>query len=453
MKRVVPICVALAVAAGLFLLLSGGDEEDDKRSRRRSRQARKRPPIVVLTGSVRNERGPVRNATVFLLDKKAYGGDRNRLPHVVTGADGRFRLRTRKTEKRWIGVVHERHMHAHQDLDSVDTKASIDFVLQPARRIVATVIDENDEPVANQLVQLTPWPPIDMYELPDPKHRQGEHTAISDARGRATFWVGSPGPVTLRPELDGYFPEPHEVALTADESVAVIKARAGIAFPVQVSEDGPLDVSLFCGAPDYVLHSVHATRARGGKIEGRWPPGAFGVLLTSRTGGTCWLDAKALADGSGPVQVPPMGSARFDPPLPPDAIVYVGRTEQGAPWARVGSDGSGRWALCQGRFALMAFRPKPGLCAVRAVEVVQTTTAAVDWQPGQWINLKDHAISPDARRLRVVHEVHGALPLIGRTKKRVRTGFELLHIHLGRPDAVVELGPYPAGKITIRGVP
>ena len=413
------------------------------------------PSIIAITGTVQDRGAPVVHATVFLLDKGAYGGDRSRLPHVVTDDDGRFRIRTRRTAKRWLGVVHERYMHAHVDLDRWDGKTPVSFHLQPAREVVATVINEAGSPLPNQLVLLTPWPPIDHYELPDPVHRQGEHNAVTDSRGRATFYVGSPGPVTVRAELDGYFPDPPTEQLAADEQTALVQARTGVPFPLaplrvrdgdhKSPVDGEVGVTLRSATPHGATVAVRSERATAGEVAGRWPPGQYETTVELAGDRTLDLGALSFANKPGKssvVDVVPTvlvptpehfveATAYAVAPLRPPTIMPLTESTTLVPVTAK---------------ALFLVRGQDV-----AVVPVDADTSAMAWTKGQWIPLTN--VAPDTRRLAVVHDVLGTLPLIGRTGKRRRRGLKLLYVHVARRGTSVELGPYPPGTVRIVQLP
>ena len=170
---------------------------------------RPRAPEVRIAGEVLDEAGlPIKGATVYVLDKKRPGADRDKVDHEVTDASGRWRLQTRTTVDTWIGAVAPGYRTGLIDGDGVDASKQIVHVLVRSPALTVTVVDRAGEPLAQAGVQLAPWPPGGTYFCPGPLCRQGEQWAVTDAQGRCTFRQDVAAPVLVSAFLDGYHAHP-----------------------------------------------------------------------------------------------------------------------------------------------------------------------------------------------------------------------------------------------------
>lgn len=212
MKKQHAAYAVLLVGALVGLVLLTGTPRPKTKAKQRS--ARGAPPTARsvqrasktrLSGIVRRADGaPIKGATVFVLPKNKRGGIRDRLPHEVTGASGRWTLRARRVEESWIGVVAAGYRHAWVDGAKQAAGRPIEHTLERAPALKVKLVDADGKPIARKGVQLEPWPRRTTYFLPGPNARQGEQWKVTDKNGVATFRVGDAGAVTLKPNVEGF---------------------------------------------------------------------------------------------------------------------------------------------------------------------------------------------------------------------------------------------------------
>lgn len=191
----------------------------------------RRRPQIELAGEVLDEDGlPVMGATVYVLDKKKPGADRDKVDHEVTGPAGRWRLQTRKTVGTWIGVVAPGYRTALLDGDGVDPTKKIIHVITRSPALTVRVVDAEGKPVPSVGVQLEPWPPGGTYFCPGPLCRQGDQWAQTDGAGRCVLRQDVAAPVLVTPFIEGYHGRPASVWLpdAAGETTLVLHRNASL---------------------------------------------------------------------------------------------------------------------------------------------------------------------------------------------------------------------------------
>lgn len=199
----------------------------------------RRRPKIRIAGEVVDEAGvPVKGATVYVLDKKRPGADRDKIDHEVSDASGRWQLRTRTTVGMWIGAVARGYRTALLDGDGVDASKKIVHVLERSPALTVTVVDGAGEPVGQAGVQLSPWPPGGTYFCPGPLCRQGEQWAVTDVQGRCTFRQDVAAPVLVRAVLDGFHAEPGAAWMPDCTGETRITVRPNASFHLTLATQG-----------------------------------------------------------------------------------------------------------------------------------------------------------------------------------------------------------------------
>ncbi len=334
------VYAALLIGAviGLVLLAQPHKPKKKRGSRPSARSVQPRVPKrpkQALRGTVRQKAdgSAIAGATVFVLPKKKQGGERDKLPHEVTDAQGRWTLRARAIDESWIGVIAKGYRHAWLDGSSVDLTEPLVHEMQRAQPLVVRVVDEETgAPIGKKGVQLQPWPPRTTYFLPGPRARQGEQWKVTDEEtGGAVFRVGDNGPVTLTAHVEGC----HCVSgvTWVGEPIGTVTLRMRTSRSLHLKLTRAED-----GAPLRSLVSVDLHRPSGGlalsytdtpdadgvvRIERGIRPATYNVHVYGEGRASVVLPALAL-DGAAE---PALASARLAPaPAPATLRLAMGKT-------------------------------------------------------------------------------------------------------------------------------
>lgn len=249
-----------------------------------------RPTKLKIAGEVLDEAGmPVKGATVYVLDKKRPGADRDKIDHEVSDANGRWQLRTRKTVGCWIGVVAPGYRTALLDGDGVDPTKKIIHVVTRSPALEVTVVDEDGKPVPEAGLQLAPWPPGGTYFCPGPLCRQGEQWAVTDEDGRCTFRQDVAAPVVITPFRDGWHGHPGSIWLPDASGTAKIVLHPNASLELTLTSEGaPLDtqdlitLEFLDGTRGTTAFAFTESLAREGllRLERTVVPGTYDVAVS-----------------------------------------------------------------------------------------------------------------------------------------------------------------------------
>jgi hypothetical protein len=290
MKKLHILYLVLMIAAAvLFVSLQNGDRSrpgartSQSRKGPATRKRREPPPLIRMAGHVQEAEGaPVKGATVFVLKKSKRGAERDDVPHVVTGTDGRWTLRTRNIVDCWIGVVAPGYRNAYLDGNTVDPSVQMFLVVTPAPPLEVVLRDAAGAPVTGQGVQLEPWPPADSWFLPGPESRQPEAYGVTDAQGTARFLLGTAGPVRISAQLEGRHTHPASTWLADARGTITMSVHPSTSVEVHlVATEGDAPIE---GVVTLTLFDRESGRSRGSFTEVTAEPGLLRVVRALRPG-------------------------------------------------------------------------------------------------------------------------------------------------------------------------
>lgn len=439
-----------------------------------------RAPLLVISGEVVTPEGePIPGATVYVLPKKYPGGERDKIPHEVSGPDGKWRLRVLQVHDCWIGAMAPGRKIAWLDGTLVDSQARLVHVLEPAqgRRIVVRTAE--GEPVPNCGIELIPWPLLQHYELPAPGFREPGSWLVSDEHGLAIAHLATPGPALLRPAPEGRCAHPEVGWLAGDAAelhFEVVPACTLDLCFTDPQQEQPLDgaVSLWLRsrqAPHRPRTSTLSLLNGVGCVERSVRPGHYDVLVEAE-GRTPLVvsnvdlsepgSTRSITSALEPASA--FGSVSLTlPQVMPRGLLCYARAIDGAlavaGWRPVPVQGNAtttlRLDLAPGSYDLLVAHPAERLCAVLRVVGIEpggSVTLPLVLAPGAHVHLQAlPGIALELRRLEVEGRALGALPLYGLgTSGRLRLEDELVDLTADTGGKDVFLGPYPDGEIVLR---
>ena len=442
-----------------------------------------RSVVRALSGVVVDETDtPIAGALVFLIPKGYTGTTRDRAPHVHSSAKGTWRFRPRRLDDMLVGFLRTGHVNTYLPASEITSDGSHRVTMPKCPALAVRLVDEQDRPIANCAVGVTPSPPLDLYDLPGPDGRRGERWLTTDERGNATCFVGSDGPITISPILERHvcaeprywLESPHrEITLRTLPSCRVVVSVAsteGVSLP----QEGALRWRLANQASAWRM----ATAIRTGNT--------FDFRAIPRRP----IDAEFLLSGARPVTLPGLDlsdaqdarevAATVLPAVSPGTVrlttsggrgamgfprVYVRRVQSDAPWVFLTGakhDEEEReitFSLPPGTYRALvvesAAKKDParvGMSHDFEVQAGGESSTTVATAPGTIHTVDPSAFRPGHVKAVDVHiEGMGPVPLYGRYKEhRRRFGEDLLAWINSRHAGGVVLGPYPGGKARVR---
>ncbi|MDF1700618.1 MAG: hypothetical protein P1V36_05620, partial [Planctomycetota bacterium] len=343
----------------------GGRAPGQAEPGRKTTPRKPRPKKFRIAGEVLDEAGlPVKGATVYVLDKKRLGADRDKVDHEVSDARGRWAIYTRKTVDSWIGVVAPGYRTVLLDGDGVDVTKQIIHVVTRSPTLTVTVVDGSGAPLVEKGVQLSPWPPGGTYFCPGPLCRQGEQWTVTDSAGRSAFRQDVAAPVLVTPFIDGYHGHPASLWLADAQGEARIVMHPNASFELTLTDaDAPL-------ATDDLIRLEFVDRDTG--------QGVFAVTEGMQAPGLLRLE-QALVPGTYHLQVSVPGRPSV---LVQDVVIPEGKARASAAIPAASPAGLGRLAVrLEGN---VATRQPKGRRRAPLTFLMRTdgAWAALGWRPG-----------------------------------------------------------------------